>query len=146
MRSNSILSCAVIAIITFGCATNPEPLNYGIDACYSCKMTLADNRFGAELVTKKGKVYKFDDLNCMLQFYHSGDIIPDDFAHKLIINYETPGIFLNADEAFYVKSSEIRSPMASEVAAFETYDKAIAFKKKYGGIFLAWGEVTTQFK
>lgn len=146
MRSIFIFVYWVGAVLVFGCSTKPEPLNFGADACYSCKMTLADNRFGAELVTKKGKVYKFDDLNCMLQFYHSSDIDPNDFAHKLIINYEAPGIFLNADEAFYVKSSEIRSPMASEVAAFETYDKAIAFKKKYGGIFLAWGEVTTQFK
>lgn len=146
MRSFSFLVGMAGAVIALGCSTKPEPLNYGTDACYSCKMTLADNRFGAELVTKKGKVYKFDDLNCMLQFYHSGEIDPNDFAHKLIINYESPETLLNADEAFYVKSGEIRSPMASELAAFETYDKAIAFKKKYGGIFLAWGEVTTQFK
>ena len=36
---------------------------------YTCKMTLVDKKFGAEVVTKKGKVYKFDDLNCMIKFY-----------------------------------------------------------------------------
>lgn len=146
MRSVSFLSCFIGTAIVFGCSTKPEPLNYGTDTCYSCKMTLADNRFGTELVTKRGKVYKFDDLNCMLQYYHSGEIETDDLAHRLIIDYEKPGTFLKADEAFYIKSEEIRSPMASEVAAFESYDRAMAFKKKYGGIFLAWGEVTTQFK
>jgi len=133
-------------LLVHGCSTKPEPLQYGTDACHACKMTLADNRFGAELVTRKGRVYKFDDLNCMLQFYHAGENDPADFAHKLVINYESPGSFLSADEAFYIKSDEIRSPMASKVAAFETYDIATAFKRKHGGIFLAWGEVTTQFK
>jgi copper chaperone NosL len=142
----TVLLPTLCALITHGCSTEPEPLSYGIDACYSCKMTLVDNRFGAELVTKKGKVYKFDDLNCMLNFYHAGEVDASEFYYKLVINYEKPGIFLNADEAFYVKSKEIRSPMASELAAFESYDRAMVYRKQWEGIFLAWGEVTTQFK
>ena len=128
------------------CSTEPEALRYGVDACYSCKMTLADNRFGAELVTRKGKIYKFDDLNCMLNFYHGGGVDAAEFEHRLVINYEKPGSFLNADESFYVKSKEIRSPMASELASFESYDRAMVHRKQWEGIFLAWGEVTTQFK
>ena len=38
------------------CATGPEPIRFGKDNCHSCKMTLTDKRFGAEIVTKKGKV------------------------------------------------------------------------------------------
>ncbi len=130
----------------YGCTTNPEPLLFGKDACYACKMTLVDNRFGAELVTRKGKVYKFDDLNCMLGFYHSGIEEPGDFLHRLVVNHEEPGEFINADEAYYLKSKAFRTPMASEVAAFATYDRVMAFKSETGGIFLAWGEIVTQFK
>lgn len=130
----------------YGCSTNPEPLLYGKDACHTCKMTLVDSRFGAELVTGKGKVYKFDDLNCMLGFYHSGYEEPSDFVHRLVVNHEKPGEFINADEAFYLKSKAFRSPMASEVAAFDAYDRMMIFKRKTGGIFLAWGEIIAQFK
>ncbi len=130
----------------YGCNTNPEPLLFGKDTCYSCKMTLIDNRFGAELVTHKGKVYKFDDLSCMLGFYHSGYEEPGDFLHKLVVNHEKPGELIKADEAFYLKSKAFRAPMASEVAAFGDYDRMMTYKHKTGGIFLAWGEVITQFK
>ena len=127
------------------CSTGPEPLQYGSDACYFCKMTLMDNKFGAELVTRKGKVYKFDDVSCMLNFYHSG-FEDQDFAHKLIVTYEKPGTLIPVEDAFYLKSGEIRSPMGSEVAAFETMESLSTYTKKWNGIYLAWGEVLTQFK
>ena len=146
LRKVGIFGLIVGMLGVQACSTTPEPLRYGADACHSCKMTLVDNRFGAELVTRKGKIYKFDDLNCMLAFYHSGEEEGDKFKHKLVVNYEKPGEFLKAAEAFYLKSKEIRSPMASEVAAFESYDRAIYFKKQWSGIFLAWGEIITQFK
>lgn len=31
-------------------------------------MTISDGRFGAELITKKGRVYKFDDLRCLINY------------------------------------------------------------------------------
>lgn len=128
-----------------GCAPEPRPIAYGTDACHSCKMTLAEKSFGGELVTRKGKVYVFDDLNCMLAFYHK-EVEPGDLAFTLVVDYEHPGAFLNAGETFFVKSETLRSPMAGNVAAFKTYDHAMNYKRKNGGILLGWAEVTTQFK
>lgn len=133
-------------VLLAGCTPESRPLAYGTDACYTCKMTLADQRFGAELVTDKGKVYVFDDLNCMLSFYNSGEIDPTKLAFTLVIDYEHPAEFLDANHIFFIKSEAIRSPMNSQVAAFKTYDHAIKFKRSNGGILLGWAEVTTQFK
>jgi copper chaperone NosL len=108
-------------------------------------MTLADQRFGGELVTQKGKVYVFDDLNCLLSFYHA-EVTPGDLAFSLVVDYEHPGEFLPAGETFFVKWEDLRSPMAANVAAFRTYDHAMKFKRENGGILLGWAEVTTQFK
>ncbi len=145
-HSRSILAGIMGLLWLAGCKPEPQPLNYGKDTCYSCKMTLADTKFGAELVTQTGKVYIFDDINCMMAFYNSGDIHHRDIAFTLVVDYEHPQHFLNAGEVFFVKSDAIRSPMASKVAAFETYDRAIQFKRANGGILLGWAEVTTQFK
>lgn len=134
----------VISLCLLGCDPTPRPLNYGTDTCFTCKMTLADRRFGAELVTKKGKVFTFDDLNCMLAYYNSG--ARDKLAYCLVVDFENPGRFLTAGQIFYLKSEAIKSPMASKVAAFETYERALKFKKENGGILLGWAEVTTQFK
>lgn len=141
------LKTIFLAIPLFvACSTEPEPLAYGKDACHFCKMTLTDKKFGAELVTKKGKVYKFDDANCFLNFYHSGLEPVENFAHKLIVDYSTPAHLIDAEAAFYLKSSEVHSPMASEVAAFEKKESMDFFKKQWKGIYMAWGEVQTQFK
>jgi copper chaperone NosL len=142
----SVLSIALVALL-LGCTPKPEPLSYNHDACHACKMTLTDKKYGAEIVTKKNKVYKFDDINCMVNFLNSGDIEEGDVAFKLVIDYSNPDRgLIAAEEAFYLFSDQLRSPMASEVAAFEKQDSLKKMKTKIGGIYLAWGELKTQFK
>jgi copper chaperone NosL len=148
-RHLSILPvCVWIAAVVWlaGCTPKPEPIAYGSDACHSCKMTLADKRFGGELVTNKGKVFVFDDINCMLSYYHSSELDPADLAFTLVVDYEHPAEFLEAGQTFFVKSDQLRSPMNSQVAAFHSYQDAMQFKREKGGILLGWAEVTTQFK
>lgn len=141
-----LLALGVLLLLFQQCTHEPEPLVYGKDVCQFCKMTLMDSKFGAELVTTKGKVYKFDDINCMLNFYHSEQEGTDNFSHKLVVNYDAPGSLMQVDSAFFLKSKEIRSPMASEVAAFGSYKSMGDFKRKLGGVYLGWGELLTQFK
>ena len=142
---NLILAC--IASFNFiSCSTEPELLAFGTDSCHFCTMTLMDNKFGAELVTKKGKVYKFDDMNCFLSFYNSGYENVEDFQHKLVIDYSNPGKLMDATNGFYLKSEAIHSPMNGQVAAFESKASMDTFKKEWKAIYLAWGEVITQYK
>jgi copper chaperone NosL len=144
-RSLPISSIFILLLFT-SCSTEPEPLVYGTDVCHFCKMTLMDKKFGAELVTKKGKVYKFDDMNCFLNFYNSAFENTEDYHHKLVVDFASEGKLIDATHAFYIKSSAIRSPMDGQVAAFETKTSMDKFKKEWKGIYLAWGEVITQYK
>ena len=128
------------------CSVKPEPIRYGEDGCYTCKMTMMDNRFGAEVVSTKGKVFKFDDLNCMVNFLNSGYLDDGDIAYRLVIDFSNPGKMIAAENAFYIKSDQVKSPMGSQVAAFEEQSKSDSFKNEWKGIYLSWGEVTTQFK
>ncbi len=135
-----------ISILLISCNVEPEPLNYGKDACHSCKMTLMDKKFGSELVTKKGKVYKFDDTNCMVNFMNSAEMEGEEIAFKLIVDYTQPEKLIQMEHAFFLKSDEIRSPMNSEIAAFETKKAMKEYKKKWKAIYLGWGELQTEFK
>lgn len=141
-----IVSSIAFTLVVTSCYTEPEPLVYGTDVCHFCKMTLMDKKFGAELVTKKGKIYKFDDMNCFINFYNSGYEPVEDFQHKLVIDYSRPGKLIDATNGFYLKSAEVRSPMNGQVAAFETQADMNNFKKEWKGIYLGWAEVTTQYK
>ena len=135
-----------LMLMAMACSVKPEPIVFGKDNCHTCKMTIMDKRFGAEIVTTKGKVFKFDDVNCMINFANSGYLDERDIAYKLVIDYAQPEKLIAAGEAFYLKSPEIRSPMASQVASFETDESKNEYKKQWNGIYLTWGELTTQFK
>ena len=140
------LLLAILSITILSCAVEPEPLQYGQDACHTCKMTLIDKKFGAELVSNKGKVFKFDDVNCMLTFYNSGDIDSRDFAYRLVTDFSKPATLIDANDAFYLKSPGVKSPMASQIAAFREKQTMEQTKKELKGIYLVWGELVTQFK
>lgn len=139
------IPCLLVFILA-ACNVEPEALHYGEDACHTCKMTLVDKKFGAELVTQKGKVYKFDDINCMMAFYNSEEVDQRDYAYKLVVDLSRPGTFIDAADAFYVKSSSIKTPMSSHVAAFGSKSSMEAANKQLNGIYLVWGELVTQFK
>lgn len=140
-----LIAISVLPLL-LACSAEPEPIAYGTDACHACKMTLMDKKFGAELVTQKGKVYKFDDVNCMLNFYNFPDHRPEDFKYKLVVDFAQPAKLIDASNAFYLKSPEVKSPMASQVAAFESRDTMEDLKEQWNGIYLVWGELVTQFK
>ncbi|MEQ8424046.1 MAG: nitrous oxide reductase accessory protein NosL [Cyclobacteriaceae bacterium] len=145
-KNTAMLILFPMALVFSSCSTDPVPLEFGKDVCHNCKMVLIDNKFGAELVTNKGKVYKFDDINCLLSYYNTHEEEQVNYAHKLVIDFTNPGTLIDASSSHYLKADAIKSPMASQVAAFQDYELMKENKKKWNGIYLSWGEVVTQFK
>ena len=135
--------CVLLAFVSLACSIEPEPLIYGKDQCHSCKMTLMDRKFGAELVTTKGKVYKFDDINCLFNFYNEGSVNKKDFRFKLVVDFSQPEKLIDAEKAVYLKSGEIKSPMASQVAAFESAHPE--FTAEWNATEYEWAELQNQF-
>jgi copper chaperone NosL len=148
MKNRNITSAVSMAVCLMfvSCKVEPEPLQFGKDSCHACKMTLMDNKFGAEILTTKGKVYKFDDVNCMLNFYHSGDVPGENIQQVLVIDFSKPEKLIDGKNALYVKSEAIKSPMASNVAAFESNEELKKLNFDWQGIQMSWGELQTQFK
>jgi copper chaperone NosL len=117
------LCCLVLA----SCTPKAEKFVIGKDACAECKMTIMDPKFGGEIVTKKGKVYKFDDAHCMAKFMQRRGVEMDDIHQTLFIDYTGGTEFINVKQAEFVVSSTFKSPMGSNAAAFAT--KAAANNK-----------------
>lgn len=136
----------VAAVMLSSCEVESEPLHYGKDACQHCKMTLMDNKFGAELVSRTGKVFKFDDANCMASFINSGNLKTEDIKLYLITDFASPGQLIDARTAYYVKSEEIKSPMASNIAAFYDNTSLQSLNREWKGEELSWDSMITQFK
>ncbi len=138
------LSILAFAVFLVSCSVKPEPLVLGKDACYACKMTLVDGRFGGEIVTKKGKVYKFDDLTCMVNFSKSGYEPKENIALQLVIDYAHQGNLIDVQKTSYCKSEQIKSPMAGQAAAFEKKEDLEKFNSEWKGTVLTWDEFLKQ--
>lgn len=115
----------------------PQPFAIGKDACDFCKMTIMEKTSGMELITEKGKLFKFDDISCGVK-YHKKNAST---GNKLYVSDRISGNFILADKASYLKSESIRTPMGSNIAAFLNGDAAKKYERKAKGKLMTWDEV-----
>lgn len=123
------------------CGSEPEPINYEHDECEFCRMLITDNKYGAELLTDKGKIYKFDSIECMVEFSLVKNTLGDVNNKLLITDFNNAGNLVDARKSFYVKNDKFRSPMGLNVTAFYTEEQAQKFISDNGGKELSWVEV-----
>jgi copper chaperone NosL len=139
-------SIIFLSVLLVSCSPKPEPFKYGKDNCDFCKMGIVDSKFGGEVITKKGKLYKFDDLICMSRFLQSGTLKENEIAKKVVINFEKENDFLDASTAVFWISPELKSPMGSNTAAFVSQDAAEKAKAGKEGQLLRWEELYQKIK
>lgn len=145
MKLSSISTLLLFSIATISCTAKTEPIDYGKDNCYFCKMGIVDPKFGGEVVTKKTKVYKFDDVICMVHFLQTGTIAENEIAKKVVINYEKENEFIEVDKAIFLASPDLRSPMGSNAASFSSKDAAEKIKTGEG-LLLTWMDLYKKIK
>lgn len=126
------------------CTSSPKNLEYGKDSCAFCKMQMMDTKYGAELITEKGKVYKFDDVGCMLDFENQ-NIGTQKIAQELVIDYSNPGKLINASTAFHIKCAGAESPMGSDIASFEKEENMNKYIQQLQGKKITWDEIKNSF-
>ena len=66
MRIFLTLGFICLLFTVSSCEVKPVPINFGTDTCHFCKMTIVDQQHAAQYVTKKGKQFKFDAVECLL--------------------------------------------------------------------------------
>ena len=116
-RGKNTFFLVITGLLLVGCGVNPESIDFGKDHCAYCKMSISDPKFGAELVTAKGKVFKFDALECMVPSMQQQD--DTEYAHILAIAYDVPGVLHPVDSMHFVISEKYNSPMGANLAGFK---------------------------
>ena len=139
-------SLIFLLLILSGCKAGPEPINYGHDECEFCRMQISDNRYGSEIVTDKGKVFKFDEVGCMIEYAMVKNFIGDANQKFLVTDFATPETFIDATDAFFVQNDNFRSPMGSNVMAFDSEISRQKFAAESGGNLLNWVDVIELIK
>lgn len=124
-------------LLLTACQSGPEPIAYGTENCYHCKMTISDNRYGAEMVTQKGKVYKFDSIECMAQYLNENEARASSKT-LLVTDYKNPGQFIEVNKAAFLQSEQMPSPMGMYLTAFSDNETASQFAAEKAGKLLTW--------
>lgn len=146
-KRRALHNSTVLAIFILGvCLTNcsdpaPKPIRIGNDACSYCKMAIADARYGAELVTDKGKVYKYDSVECLINAVFKDQTVSEKDAFLLLsADYANPGNLTDARNCSYLHSMELPSPMGMFLTGFERMEEAQKTEKLFDGNIIGWNE------
>ena len=131
----------LVTLLCLSCNTQPQVLVVGKDVCYFCKMPVADARFGAELITVKGKIYKFDDIGCMISFMKNDLPSAEKTKDLYVVSYENNQKLMHVNETVFLKSAQLHTPMNSGIAACASHDEAASLMKEFPGEILTWQQL-----
>lgn len=116
-----------------------EPVKLNKDDCAFCKMTIADQRFCAELITEKGRIYKFDDIKCMVGYSKENTL--SGATKYYVSDYNKPHALVEIEKLTFVKGGKIESPMGGNIAAFKNKAEADKAVKSSGCQPVSWPEI-----
>ena len=132
---------AVLALFTNCQQRAVEPVAIETnDMCSFCRMSISEKRYAAELIDDDGRVFKFDDIGCMANFIKQKRTSAPTAA-AFVMDFDSSE-WLKAENAVYVRSSELKTPMNNGIAAFKNQSSAEAAVAKYHGEMLGFAEVT----
>lgn len=140
--STKNISQTLLLFLLISCGQkDPVPIKLHKDDCDFCKMTISEGRFAAELITDKGRVYTFDDLSCMIRF--SNENKNQVYVQKYVNDYTKNNILIDAESAFFIYSTNVRSPMRGDVAAFAMQEDAEKYTKIWNASIIKWNQLSS---
>jgi len=116
----------------------PEPIKLNAEHCEFCGMTISDAKFGAELITDKGKIHKFDDVHCMIAYSKEHNITGAKFFVSI---YDKNDTLMPAETAYYIQGGDITSPMMGNSLAFSSEAAANEYLVKFKADAVSWNNL-----
>ena len=146
MRNLLFMALLSFTLFLSACSTGPESIAYGHDGCAYCEMTIMDQRYGTELVTTKGKIFKFDSVECLVKYLKDGEVEQQNVKLVLLTPFNHPETLEDADQSFILHSQGMPSPMGMFLTAFKDEPTARKFQEENGGAIYTWQELLDKFE
>lgn len=142
----TFITAIIILVAAFfsSCHQSVSPIIVGKDHCSFCKMPVSDARFGGEIITGKGRTYKFDDAHCLLSFWQSEDLKGAKNLSVYFVDFCGAHLLIPKANALFFRSEMFKSPMNGNIAAFDNADSLAAVSQKFSGVALDWDELKKQ--
>ncbi len=143
-KKKTLVMTASFALLFMASCNNhePQPIKLNTDNCDYCRMTISDGKFAAEIITQKGRVYKFDDLSCMLDYASEQDAntVKNYYVNDYLKNNE----LIDATASWYVHHNKIKSPMSGNTAAFSSEENAREYAAELNVKPFGWAELNNE--
>lgn len=136
-----VLFLLSLFVISSCSSVKEEAIRYGSDQCKYCKMSIVDKNFGAEMVSKKGKIYKFDSIECLAAFELTGGVAKEKMHSLWVTEIGFSGQLLNLEKATIYHGQSLKSPMGLGFYASRKRISADKFQEKYNSKPVTWDEV-----
>lgn len=130
----------VLLIVLAGCEPKPQPIQFGSDQGDYCRMMITEPQFASQTLNQQGRAFKFDSIECMAAHAMTADN-PENFHSHWVPNFTNPDEWLQAEEAYFLHSETLRSPMGIYLSAYADRETAEEFRQEYGGQIVTWNEV-----
>ena len=139
------LLLATLVMLAIACTPESKPIVYGQDKCENCRMSIVDNRFASEVVTKKGKSYKFDAVECLINYLD--EHVEDESKLSIIQTntHDAPGQLIDVATCYYLKSESMPSPMGMYLSGYDKQRSALIKHNEIGGEIYSWKELIESF-
>jgi copper chaperone NosL len=109
------------------------------DMCAYCRMAISEKRYAAQFVDRDGQPFKFDDIGCMTNIA-GGKRDKGEIAAYFVMDFGERQ-WVKAEDAYYVSSAELKTPMEGHTAAFKDEAKAREAAAKFQGRLLGFDDL-----
>lgn len=136
----------MICLLLFATSCGNRPLRpveiEASDICAQCKMAISEKRYAAEIAGVYDNIIKFDNIDCMVR-YAAANGLREKAPAWFVMDSEGRE-WLDARQAFLVKSASIPGPMGSGVLALKDSAAADDLARRFSGRVLRFDDLWRQ--
>lgn len=143
-KRNIVISSLFLLFFLISCSNNlPEDILPGEHKCEFCKMGVVNQNYHSQILTKKGRRFHFDSIECMFSFWNHNS---EKVEKVWVKNYQSPKEWIEIHNAKFLKADNLPSPMAANLSSYKTQTDAEDNRVLYGGKIMTQEEVMEYVK
>lgn len=131
-NKKSLFFFFLLLFLAVACGAPQKPVEFqpGEFQCSHCLMGITDMRFRGEFITNKGKIYRFDSIECLVAWSQENH---QHIGSSWIADFHNPKDWIELNKALILHSKKINSPMGAGLSAFKSDNDLTEAIKMYGG-------------